>query len=168
MLHQVKTTPLNTTPWLSLGVLLFCAASTSWAAELRVSSDQRHLLKDGQSFLYLGDTGWDIFMRLDREEADEYLQNRADKGFNVITTMLLGYKPSPHPFNSTNAKTFGEYLGHRYKSHPYHADGSAYYANPRKWDKKTRGTAAMIREQAYWFNPRDGRATRIGQNVGRP
>jgi hypothetical protein len=37
-----------------------------------------------------------------------------------------------------------------YENHPYHADGSAYYANPRKWDKKTRGTAAMIREQAYW------------------
>ena len=37
-----------------------------------------------------------------------------------------------------------------YENHAYHADGSRYFANPGKWDGKTRGTAAMIREQAYW------------------
>jgi hypothetical protein len=42
------------------------------------------LLKDGQPFFYLCDTGWDLFMKLDREEADTYLKNRTDKGFNVM------------------------------------------------------------------------------------
>jgi len=39
---------------------------------------------------------------------------------------------------------------HCHENHPYHADGSRYWANPRKWDGKTRGTAALVREQAYW------------------
>jgi hypothetical protein len=42
------------------------------------------LLKDGQPFFYLCDTGWDLFVKLDREEADTYLKNRTDKGFNVM------------------------------------------------------------------------------------
>jgi len=37
-----------------------------------------------------------------------------------------------------------------YENHPYHADGSGYHENPQKWDRKTRGTAALIREQAWW------------------
>ena len=37
-----------------------------------------------------------------------------------------------------------------YENHPYHADGSGYFENPQKWDRKTRGTAALIREQAWW------------------
>lgn len=306
--------------FLWLTSLLLCAAPTLQATELSVSPNQRHLLKDGKPFFYLCDTGWDVFMRLKREDADVYLKNRADKGFNVIMTILIGFKPgqddrnaygeppligkdparpnekyfrhvdyivnkanslgmfvaiapswsdwmyknvrpAPHPFNRKNARSFGEYVGRRYKdndiiwviggdrdpkgyedilramvkgldkgdgdrdflmtfhgarlgkpmppenvyferlcsshlfgaerwldfhgaysghqwayptyrlveqdramkptrpvidlepcyeNHPYHADGSRYYANPGKWDRKTRGTAAMIREQAYW------------------
>lgn len=37
-----------------------------------------------------------------------------------------------------------------YENHAYHADGSNYWENPNKWDGKTRGTAALIREQGYW------------------
>ncbi len=37
-----------------------------------------------------------------------------------------------------------------YENHAYHADGSMYWATPQQWDGKTRGTAALIREQAYW------------------
>lgn len=305
---------------LNFAVLSLYGVPASYAAELSISPNNRYLLNDGQPFFGLCDTGWDVFMRLDREQADEYLKNRADKGFNVIMAILIGYKPGeddrnaygepplidkdparpnekffqhvdyivkqanslgmfvaiapawcdwlyknvppgPHPFNVRNARSFGEYVGRRYKdsdiiwiiggdrdpaghedilramaagldegdgdrdflttfhgerngqlmppegiyyerlcsshlfggerwldfhgaysghqwayptyrlieqdramkptrpvidlepcyeNHPYHADGSAYYANPRKWDKKTRGTAAMIREQAYW------------------
>ena len=287
---------------------------------MRISPDKRHLLNDGKPFFYLCDTAWDLFLRLDRKETDEYLQNRADKGFTVIMATLIGrepyknqrnaygeapliandparpndeyfkhvdyvikkanslgmfvaiapawskwmYKnisPGPHPFTVNNARSFGKFVGRRYKdddviwviggdrdptgyqdilqamvsgldegdgdrdflttfhgvkngkpippdkiyserlgssylmgrapwldfhgaysghqwayptyrlieldramkptrpvidlepcyeNHPYHADGSRFYANPHKWDKKTRGTAAMIREQAYW------------------
>ncbi len=288
---------------------------------LQVSPDRRHLVDgNGQPFFYLADTAWDLFLRLDREEADEYLKKRAEQGFNVIMAIVLGWKPGedernayheaplinkdpsrpnekyfehvdyivrkansfgmivalapswsdwmyknvkpgPHPFTPRNARTFGQFVGRRYRNnavvwivggdrdptgyedilramaagldegdgdsgflttfhgekdgqrmppdnvyyerlcsshlfgdepwldfhgaysghqwayptyrlieqdramkptrpvidlepcyenHPYHRDGSRYHANPAKWDKTTRGTAAMIRAQAWW------------------
>ncbi len=73
---------LSSVVWVA--TLLPCVAATTRASELSLSPDQRYLLKDGEPFFYLCDTAWDLFMRLDREAADEYLKNRADKGFNVI------------------------------------------------------------------------------------
>ena len=43
--------------------------------------------QDGTPFFYLADTGWTMLARLDREEMDFYLQERAAKGFNVVQTM---------------------------------------------------------------------------------
>jgi hypothetical protein len=306
-------------------LILLCSVTTAHAAKLSISSNKRYLLKDGEPFLYLCDTGWDLFMVLNREEADDYLKNRVDKGFNVIMALLMGHSPTwdsykdgknaygqtplinmdpaqpnekhfqhvdymvnkansmgmfvaicpswsdwmydylgpgPHPFTPQNARTFGQYVGNRYKdndiiwviggdrnpegyediltamaegldegdgesdflmtfhgskttelippdniyyerlscsshlfsdsewldfhgaysghqwayptyrliaqdramkptrpvidhepcyeNHPYLADGSRYHARPRDWDGETRGTAALIREQAYW------------------
>jgi hypothetical protein len=55
-----------------------------------VSKDQRHLIfADGRPFFYLGDTAWELFHRLNREEADRYLENRAAKGFTVIQAVVL-------------------------------------------------------------------------------
>ena len=45
--------------------------------------------KDNKPFFWLGDTGWELFHRLSREEADKYLKNRADKGFTVIQAVAL-------------------------------------------------------------------------------
>lgn len=54
-------------------------------AQLRVSKNQRYLeTTDGKPFFWLGDTAWELFHRLSREEADLYLKNRADKGFTGI------------------------------------------------------------------------------------
>ncbi len=59
-------------------------------AQLKVSADKHYLLKkDGSPFFWLGDTAWELFHRLSREEAKEYLQNRADKGFTVIQAVAL-------------------------------------------------------------------------------
>ena len=44
---------------------------------------------EGNPFFWLGDTGWLLFTKLSREEAETYLQDRADKGFNVIQAMVL-------------------------------------------------------------------------------
>lgn len=55
-----------------------------------IAPDQRHLqTEDGRPFFYLGDTAWALFHRLTREEADLYLRDRADKGFNVIQAVAL-------------------------------------------------------------------------------
>jgi hypothetical protein len=57
---------------------------------LRVASDGRHLVQaDGRPFFYLADTAWSLFHRLNREEADLYLRNRAAKGFTVIQAVAL-------------------------------------------------------------------------------
>lgn len=50
------------------------------AFQLRVSESGRHLATSaGEPFFYLGDTAWELFHRLNREEADLYLDNRAKK-----------------------------------------------------------------------------------------
>lgn len=57
---------------------------------LRVSENQRFLVQEsGQPFFWLGDTAWELFHRLNREEADRYLENRAGKGFTVIQAVAL-------------------------------------------------------------------------------
>jgi hypothetical protein len=57
---------------------------------LKVSDNKRFLVKaDGSPFFWLGDTAWELFHRLNREEADRYLQNRAAKGFTVIQAVAL-------------------------------------------------------------------------------
>lgn len=57
---------------------------------LRVSTDGRHLVHaDGTPFFWLGDTAWELFHRLSREEAETYLQDRSSKGFTVIQAVAL-------------------------------------------------------------------------------
>lgn len=57
---------------------------------LQVSPNGHYLqYADGKPFFYLGDTAWELFHRLDREEADKYLDNRAKKGYNVIQAVAL-------------------------------------------------------------------------------
>jgi len=57
---------------------------------LRVSDNKRFLVKtDGQPFFWLGDTAWELFHRLNREEATRYLRNRAERGFTVVQAVAL-------------------------------------------------------------------------------
>ncbi len=46
-------------------------------------------LQDGSPFFWLADTAWNLFQRLDREEAERYLENRRAKGFNVIQAVAF-------------------------------------------------------------------------------
>jgi len=67
---------------------------------LQVSPNRRFLVHDdGTPFFYLGDTAWELFHRLTREEADLYLQMRAAQGFTVIQAVVLAEhefdKPGP-------------------------------------------------------------------------
>jgi hypothetical protein len=57
---------------------------------LRVSENRRFLTTaEGKPFFYLGDTAWELFHRLNREEASRYLEDRARKGFTVIQAVAL-------------------------------------------------------------------------------
>ena len=69
---------------------------------LRVSDNKRFLVySDGTPFFYLGDTAWELFHRLNREEADLYLRDRAAKRFTVIQAVVLAeydglHVPNPY------------------------------------------------------------------------
>lgn len=57
---------------------------------LRVGANGRHLvLEDERPFFWLGDTAWELFHRLDREDAEHYLRTRAEQGFTVIQAVAL-------------------------------------------------------------------------------
>ncbi len=78
--------------------ILFAIALVAGAAvmahadlpRLKVSENKRFLIhEDGTPFFWLGDTAWELFHRLNREEADRYLENRAAKGYTVIQAVAL-------------------------------------------------------------------------------
>lgn len=57
---------------------------------LKLSENNRFLVfEDGTPFFYLGDTGWELFHRLTKDEAEMYLENRRLKGFTVIQAVIL-------------------------------------------------------------------------------
>lgn len=76
---------------LGLALALLALAVPGWALpRLKVTADGRYLQQEsGKPFFYLGDTAWELFHRLNREEATLYLNNRAQKGFTVIQAVVL-------------------------------------------------------------------------------
>jgi hypothetical protein len=95
--NDLKIKIFKMRPTRIFSVLLFCLSIFGCTTEkstdtrsLRVSSNGRYLEQsNGKAFLYLGDTAWELFHKLDREESTEYLENRAEKGFNVIQAVIL-------------------------------------------------------------------------------
>ena len=81
----------------NLLVILFFA-SFSWCfaqnsmlkGPLKVSDNQRFLVQqDGTPFFWLGDTAWELFHRLDRDDAEYYLKKRASQGYTVVQAVAL-------------------------------------------------------------------------------
>lgn len=63
---------------------------------LALSENHRRIVReDGSPFFYLGDTAWNLFHFLDREECDFYLQTRAAQGFNVIQAVFVAEQGPP-------------------------------------------------------------------------
>jgi hypothetical protein len=57
---------------------------------VRVSENGRFLVTEtGEPFFWLGDTAWELFHRLTREEAALYLADRQRKRFNVVQAVVL-------------------------------------------------------------------------------
>lgn len=73
--------------------LAFASLLTAWAAplpRLQVSENRRFLVTaDSKPFFWLGDTAWELFHRLNRDEAEIYLKNRAERRFTVIQAVAL-------------------------------------------------------------------------------
>ncbi|MEO8351234.1 MAG: glycoside hydrolase family 140 protein [Chthoniobacteraceae bacterium] len=80
--------------------------STVFAAtpQLKVSDNHHFLVTEtGAPFFWLGDTAWELFHRLNREDATRYLENRAKLGFTVVQAVAIaeldGHSdPNPYGF----------------------------------------------------------------------
>ena len=70
--------------------------------KLKVSSNGHFLeFKNGKPFFWLGDTGWLLFSKLNREEAAKYLEDRSKKGFNVIQVMVVHKLPAVNVYGDS-------------------------------------------------------------------
>ncbi len=68
----------------------FRPSAQSPLPRLKVSDDKRFLVTaDGKPFFWLGDTAWELFHRLNREDAEKYLKNRAERRFTVVQAVVL-------------------------------------------------------------------------------
>lgn len=57
---------------------------------LQISDNQRYIqYADGKPFIWIGDTAWELFHKLDKAEADEYLTTRKAQGFTIIQAVVL-------------------------------------------------------------------------------
>jgi hypothetical protein len=84
---------------LILGIIL--SMLNICTAQLHVSENKRFLITNtGKPFFWLGDTAWELFHRLSREEAVTYLKNRAEKGFTVVQAVALAELNGLHDANA--------------------------------------------------------------------
>jgi hypothetical protein len=76
--------------YITVALLFTTLCSSAQLQPLKISANKRYFeTKDGKPFFWLGDTGWLLFKKCKKEEAIAYLDDRKQKGFNVIQVMLL-------------------------------------------------------------------------------
>lgn len=81
---------------------------TGW--KLKVSPNGRYFVnQDDKPFFYLGDTCWLLFQRLNRAEVDEYLKDRAAKGFTVIQAYVVRGLGKVHPDGNGSLRDDGPF-----------------------------------------------------------
>ena len=62
---------------------------------LKVSDNQRYLMhENGTPFFWQGETGWLLPERLDRAEAEWYLQRCREEGYNVVQVQVIDNVPA--------------------------------------------------------------------------
>ncbi|TLM89866.1 DUF4038 domain-containing protein [Hymenobacter jeollabukensis] len=87
---------------LTVSALTLAAAPSEPLGKLKVASNGRYLQTEaGKPFFWLGDTGWLLFNKLKREEAETYLEDRRKKGFNVIQVMVLHQVPAVNVYGDS-------------------------------------------------------------------
>jgi len=63
--------------------------STSTFGQFQVSENRRFITREGKPFFWLGDTAWELFHRLSKEDATYYFKKRSEQGFTVIQAVAL-------------------------------------------------------------------------------
>jgi hypothetical protein len=153
--------------------LLLVIAGLPSGAQIKISPDKHHLVTNtGKPFFWLGDTAWELFHRLTKEEAITYLQNRAEKGFNVIQAVVLAELDGLNTPNAYGDKPlYDNDPGKPNEAYFKHVDFVVNEANKRgllvallpswgdKWKKDSWGTGPEI------FTPES--AFKYGEWLGR-
>jgi hypothetical protein len=90
---------------------------------LKSSPGNRYLIdQSGRPFLWIGDTAWSLLVQLSTQDADYYLENRREKGFNVILVNLIEHKFCTHaPANYYRQPPFID--------RPFATPNEAYFAH---------------------------------------
>lgn len=106
-------------------MMLWCSSctptdKTTLMPLIKVSENGRFLItENNEPFFWLGDTGWLLLNKANREEAIQYLEDRKEKGFNVIQVMVL------HTVSAVN--TYGDSaLINKNAAHPRITNGSSF------------------------------------------
>jgi hypothetical protein len=112
---------------LCLLLLVTSVFAQSQKQGLKISSNHRFFTdQNGNPFFWLGDTGWLLFSKLNREEAEKYLEDRRKKGYTVIQVMVL------HSVAAVNV--YGDSaLINKNVAHPLSTPGSSF-SNPDQYD----------------------------------
>jgi hypothetical protein len=70
--------------------ILLLGILNSGSGQIQVSPNGKFLTtKDGKPFFWLGDTDWEMFHRLNREEAEKFIETRSAQGYNVLQIVAL-------------------------------------------------------------------------------
>lgn len=87
--------------------------------KLKVNESNRYLQHENNTpFFWLGETGWYLPARLNRDEAEYYLEQCKQKEYNVVQVMVMNTMPAintygkwalPNGFDFTNIDKEGEY-----------------------------------------------------------
>lgn len=73
-------------------------AGAGAAFPVKLSANGRYLEdRNGRPFLLHGDTGWSLIVQLTQEDAEAYLEDRRQKGFNSTVVNLLEYYYASNP-----------------------------------------------------------------------
>jgi hypothetical protein len=112
-----------------LFVLISCNTSTdnNLTPRIVVSENHRFLATEkGDPFFWLGDTGWLLPSKLSREEAVTYLEDRKQKGFNVVQISIL------HNLRNVNFYGDSALVGHQIDK-PLVTPGKSFN-DPKQYD----------------------------------
>jgi len=74
---------------------------------LMVSSNKHFIVtKTGKPFFYLGDTGWELFHKLNKQQAEGYFKKRSAQGFTVIQAAAVAELDGLHTPNTNGDVPF--------------------------------------------------------------
>lgn len=107
-----KSKPVIAIILIAVANIVCTRAEKPWQhGRLKVSANHLYIEhEDGTPFFWLGDTGWLLPQRLDRDEAERYLSQTAEEGFNVVQIQVLNGVPSYNRYGSMSHTKDGKLI----------------------------------------------------------